>query len=1404
MTNDIKEHSILGREDVPVEVKNEIRKIIDDSKQVEEELRKRERFFSNILDNMQDGICILDKEFNIIYTNPTMEEWYSHTTPLLGNKCYKTFQERKEPCERCPAHQSLITGQTAYEAVPKRDHNGEIIGWWDLYTFPLIEPSTNKLKGIIAHYRDITGRKHVEEALQETKQRYQTMLEKLHEGVLVEDTEGFITFINPRAAEMLGYTIVEMIGQHSQFVIPPEELDHIKEETAKRPLGVSSTYETYLVAKDGHYVPIHVSATPLFSDIGAFQGVLSVFTDISDHKHAEETLRTSESQYRSTLDSMGDMIHVVDADLRIILANNALRQQNKELSLATEVIGLPLSEIYPFLSNTVFEEYQTVFKTGKMLVTEEQTRIGEKEFLTETRKIPFFEEGVTTRIVTVIRDITERKQAEKELETEKERYQTLVEKMQEGVLLEDSKGVITFANPCVIEKLRYTEEELIGQHWTLIIPEEEFEHVDKETTKRPYGISSTYETALLAKDGTLLPIIVSAIPLFTDKGVFRGVLSVFTDITERKQMENALRASEGKYRQLVELLPQAVFELDLEGNITFTNQYGFDSTGYTQEDLDGGLNVLQLSVTDDKEEINNNLQKILSGERLGGIEYTVLKKDGSTFPVLIYSAPIMRGGKAIGIRGILADITDRKRMEKTLKASESQYRSTIDSMGDMIHVIDKDLRIVLTNTAISKKLSELHLEEDIIGRTIPELFPFLPSKVFEEYQHVFSSKETLVTEEIMNIKDIEFLIESRKIPIQDAKGDVTQIITILRDISERKKGEKALRESEDRYKTLSEVTLEGIVFHDQGIIVDINTTFVKMFGYEREELIGKNGIDLIILPEYRDILREKISIGYNKPYEIKCQRKDDTILPVEIEAREVQYKEKTLRVASVRDITERKKAAEALRQSEEKYRTILEAVEDGYYEVDIAGNFTFFNDSMCRLLGYSEDEMLGMNNRDYMDAENAKKVYEIFNRIYRTGEPKKAFHWKITRNDGTSAFIEASISLIHDSTGQITGFRGVVRDVTERIQTEEALHESEQKFRTLAESSLVGIVILQDFKIKYANEAAAQIMGLPRREIESWSAKDIQKAVHPDDISLVMDQLQKKQTGEIEGVIPHYSLRIVTDKEEIKWIEMYSTTIIFEGKNADFVTVIDITEIKRREEENISLLNELQLANEELEDVNQELRDFAHIVSHDLKAPLRSIGYFGKWLTNNYAKKLDDEAKKRLELFKRRVKRMSTLIDGILQYSQVSRIQEEQTKVDLRKLIIEIIELINPPNHINIAVETEFPVITCEKTRITQVWMNLLDNAVKFIDKPQGEIKISCLGREEYWEFSISDNGPGIEEKYLDQVFKILQPIKTPSEDEGSGIGLALVKRIIEQENGKIWVESKVGKGTKFFFTLPK
>lgn len=237
----------------------------------------------------------------------------------------------------------------------------------------------------------------------------------------------------------------------------------------------------------------------------------------------------------------------------------------------------------------------------------------------------------------------------------------------------------------------------------------------------------------------------------------------------------------------------------------------------------------------------------------------------------------------------------------------------------------------------------------------------------------------------------------------------------------------------------------------------------------------------------------------------------------------------------------------------------------------------------------------------------------------------------------------------------------------------------------------------------------------------------------------------------------------------------------------------------------------LAAANEQLADTvgqmrrsNKELQDFAYVAAHDLKAPLRGIGTLADWIASDYGDRLDEPGRQQLDLLKRRVTRLADLINGILHYAEIGRMTHHREVVDLGKLVPETIALLDPPAHIQVVVRGELPAILSEKVRLEQVFHNLIDNAIKFMDKPQGCIEIGYTDQGRVWQFGVTDNGPGIEERYFEKIFQMFQTLAPRDQRESTGIGLPIVKKIVELFGGRIWVESKPGVGSTFFFTLPK
>jgi light-regulated signal transduction histidine kinase (bacteriophytochrome) len=223
-----------------------------------------------------------------------------------------------------------------------------------------------------------------------------------------------------------------------------------------------------------------------------------------------------------------------------------------------------------------------------------------------------------------------------------------------------------------------------------------------------------------------------------------------------------------------------------------------------------------------------------------------------------------------------------------------------------------------------------------------------------------------------------------------------------------------------------------------------------------------------------------------------------------------------------------------------------------------------------------------------------------------------------------------------------------------------------------------------------------------------------------------------------------------------------------------------------------------------LKRTNKELQEFAHIAAHDLKTPLRAIAALTNWLLTDYSDKFDEQGKEQVRLLVDKAKQMASLIDDILQYCRLGQEKGGKEHVDLNPVVSDVIEVTTPPDHIQISIENELPTIPYKKTHIIQIFQNLIGNAVKYMDKPTGHIQVDCAEQDDSWLFSVMDNGPGIDEMHFDRIFQMFQTLAPREGVESTGVGLSIVKKIAEMNHGKVWVESQVGEGSTFFFTVPK
>ncbi len=408
------------------------------------------------------------------------------------------------------------------------------------------------------------------------------------------------------------------------------------------------------------------------------------------------------------------------------------------------------------------------------------------------------------------------------------------------------------------------------------------------------------------------------------------------------------------------------------------------------------------------------------------------------------------------IQSLQKEISERRRIEEALRQSKEKYRTILEKIEDAYYEVDLAGNLTFFNDSMCRIWG--YPREELMGMNDRQYTDKENAKkLFQAFNKVYRTGEPRreCDWEIIRKDGTKRYIEASVSLRKDSSDKPIGFRGIIRDATERKQMEEALRQSEERYRTILEDIEEGYLETDlAGHFTFVNDVVCKRLGYSREQLIGMNNRQLT-----DEETAKKLFQAFSEVYrtgepsrgrEWEIIKKDGTKWIYEFSASLIRNSEGRpigFRGTS-RDITERKQMEEALRQSEERYRTILEDIEEGYFELDLAGNFTFANDALCRRFGYPREQLIGMNNRQYSDEKNAKKLYQAFNRLYRTGEPIKALEAESTRRDGTKEMFEISVFLIRDSEGKPIGFRGTSRDVTERKQAEEAIETEDRGSRT--------------------------------------------------------------------------------------------------------------------------------------------------------------------------------------------------------------------------------------------------------------------------------------------------------------------------------------------------------------------
>lgn len=785
-------------------------------------------------------------------------------------------------------------------------------------------------------------------------------------------------------------------------------------------------------------------------------------------KTKKESLSQTDDKIQTILETIEDGYYEIDLAGNFTFFNDALCRIHGRSR--KELMGLNYRQYLNEKNiEKVFKAYNKVYETGipnKELRLQFTRNDGTEIYIEISISLQKDSSGKPIGFRGIVRDVTERVLAEESIQQSDEKYRLLAEHMKDVVWITDLKLNVTYVSPSAVTMLGWTEEEFKHRPLdNLLTPESFKKAIDFYSVELPkalaaspdYILESTLELEFLNKNGQTVWSECMFTLMRDEDGKPVSILGEARTITERKQIENKLRASENNFRNSLDDSPLGVRISTVEGETSYANRAILDIYGYDSIDELKNKRLKQRYTPESYAEWQVRKAK-RAQDQLGPSEYdvSIVRKDGKIRHLHVFRKEIFWDGRK-QYQVIYNDITDRKQMEGALRAGKEKYQSILENMQEGYFEVDLTGKFTFFNDSLCR--IHRRSRDEMLGMNNRQYMDQENAKkVFDAFSSVYKTGEPLteIDYQIIRKDGVMRYIEASISLLKDASGQPIGFRGVTRDITERKQTEALLKQSEDKYRLLADHMKDQVWLMD----LNMNITYVspsveRLTGYSLDE-IKKLPLDKLLTPES---LKKAIEFtSFRMPKAFKTSFKDTIFRTLELEfilkdgqtawgecsfnfIRDDNGKAVSI-LGEARNITERKMTEEKLHQSEEKYRTILEDIQEGYFEIDLAGKFTFFNDTVCRVIGYSREELMGMDNRQYTDPEELKQVFQAYHKVYKTGEPIKELVWKITRKDGTKRYIEGFISLLKDSSGKPTGFRGIARDITERKQAEEKLQQT--------------------------------------------------------------------------------------------------------------------------------------------------------------------------------------------------------------------------------------------------------------------------------------------------------------------------------------------------------------------------
>ncbi|MBI5945878.1 MAG: PAS domain S-box protein [Chloroflexi bacterium] len=1186
--------------------------------------------------------------------------------------------------------------------------------------------------------------------------------------------------------------------------------------------------------------------------------------------------RQVEEKYRAIFENSLEGIFQSTPEGRFLIANPALARMWGYDSPSDLIAGVTDTARQVYTSPEIRAEHVRLLKEqgGNLSGFEYQARRkdGSVIWVSESVRSVLDAEGNLLYFEGMVEDISARKQAEEQLRLSQSTYQGIINSVTEAVYIQDENGLFLDVNLSSEKLYGYPKSEFIGHTPEFLsAPGKNDLAAVVECVRKAYeGEPQQFEFWGLRKDGSIFPKDVSL-----TAGTYFGkkvIIAVARDVTERKQAEEALRWAEERYHSLFEEAPLMYISTRSEAGtpiITECNQAFLQATGYSRAEV-MGRPLGDFYSPDSRMALmeGGGYQRAMTSF-LHAEERELVTRDGRLIHTMLTAvAENDSQGNILGTRAMYVDITERKQAELALSANETRYRSLFEDspialweedftdikqrfdhlresgVTDFKEYFDLRPQLVLEFASLVKvldvnkaalKLFNAQNKGDLLGN-IAELLKGEPIQQFQnELVNVAEGKTNFGWEGVIRTVDggsRNIDLNWRAVP--DRENPLSRVIISMIDTTERKQAEDALKQSEQRYRVVSNLTSDyaySFRLESDGTYNREWTTeaFSKITGYVSTDPEFKNGMGSIVHPDDRHILEER-------------NRRNDTGEKVDAIAYRIIRKDGEIRwlnniggsvrdesglvthfIGAAQDITERKLAEEALKSSEERFRTMFLQAPLGIALTDsITGRIDEVNPRFTEIIGMSMEEV---PNIDWMKITHPDDVQADLNKMALLNQGKingYQMEKRFLRPDETAVWVNMIIAPLKFEDQHHPRHLCMLEDITERRRAEKAIKESEDRFRRAAEAS--GSVPYQmDFKTfsySYMGEGILALTGYPAEEMtpELYTSLELEARMLGEVSHLSINDAAKLM---LAGQLPNWRCdNLILAKDGTKrWITDLSIPIFDENGIAisSIGFLQDVTERKHNEDLIRQYANELELRVEErtieLVRANRAKDEFLANMSHELRTPLNGIIGFSETLLEGVRGPLNQRQEQALDMIRSSGEHLLGLINDILDVSKI-----ESGKFELRPENIAVNDIclaslvfvkhlagkksITLEHTVAPAASTVF----ADSKRLKQILVNLLNNAVKFTPE-NGTVKLDVQAdaKAGLMRFSVTDTGIGIASGDMQKLFKPFVQVDSSlsRQYEGTGLGLMLVKKLVEMHGGTITLQSEVGVGSCFAFTLP-